>query len=94
MTVAEAAKRLEVSPGTVYGLCASGQLAHERIGTGRGTIRISPESLDAFRESARAKAEAMVRRPAKASIQEVARSPHLTREFHYLKPRRPVPPAS
>jgi excisionase family DNA binding protein len=41
MTVAEAAKRLEVSPGTVYLLCSTRQLGHFRVGGGRGVIRIS-----------------------------------------------------
>ena len=41
MTVAEAARKLEVSPSLVYSLVASGQLGCYRIGHGRGMIRIS-----------------------------------------------------
>jgi excisionase family DNA binding protein len=45
MTVAEAAKALEVTPGLVYKLCRGGRLGHRRIGHGRGVIRIAPEDL-------------------------------------------------
>lgn len=62
MTVAEAAKQLEVSPRTVYQLCAEGLLSHIRIGVGRGAIRIGQDDIDAFRERARAKS--LERRPA------------------------------
>ena len=48
MTVREAAQRLEVSTGTVYLLCSQGLLEHARIGTGRGTIRISEQQLSAY----------------------------------------------
>ena len=52
VTVAEAARHLEVSTATVYALCASGRLAHCRFGVGRGAIRITPEQLQRYvRES-------------------------------------------
>jgi excisionase family DNA binding protein len=46
LTAKQAAERLGVSPRTVYDLCESGQLRCQRIGTGRGTIRIRPADLD------------------------------------------------
>ncbi|MEW4569549.1 helix-turn-helix domain-containing protein [Tautonia sp. JC769] len=45
MRVREAAQRLDVSPGTVYALVASGRLRCYRVGMGRGSIRISEEHL-------------------------------------------------
>ncbi len=45
MTVKQAAERLEVSSATVYALVASGRLRCNRIGIGRGAIRISEEQL-------------------------------------------------
>lgn len=51
LTVREAARRLEVSAATVYALCAERKLAHLRVGTGRGTIRIRVEDLVAFVEN-------------------------------------------
>lgn len=53
MTVADAAKILEVSPDLVYRLCRAGKLAHARIGLGRGVIRIDRADVDAFLESRR-----------------------------------------
>lgn len=49
LTVTDAAQLLNVSARTVYDLCDSGQLRHQRIGKGRGTIRITPENLESFR---------------------------------------------
>jgi excisionase family DNA binding protein len=46
LTVQQAADRLGVSGRTIYDLCDSGDLKHQRIGTGRGTIRIRPADLD------------------------------------------------
>jgi excisionase family DNA binding protein len=45
LTVMQAAELLNVSPNTVYQLCTHGQLRHQRIGAGRGTIRIRREDL-------------------------------------------------
>src|SRR5437867_4069355 len=50
-TVQEVAEFLQVSPATVYQLCATRKLAHLRVGAGRGTIRVRQEDLDAFVES-------------------------------------------
>ena len=48
MRVKEAAARLEVSAATVYALVASGRLGCNRIGIGRGAIRISEDQLAAY----------------------------------------------
>ena len=48
MRVKDVAARLEVSPGTVYGLIASGKLRCYRVGNGRGVVRISEEQFSAF----------------------------------------------
>jgi excisionase family DNA binding protein len=53
MTVAEAAKTLEVSTRTVYALCRAGRLGCERHGLGRGAIRITPEQLAEYRAKCR-----------------------------------------
>src|SRR4051794_17161388 len=50
-SVAEAAKELGVSTGTVYGLCASRKLRHERHGLGRGRIKIPDDALQEYRRS-------------------------------------------
>jgi len=46
MTVKEACERYGIPERTIYALCKAGQLAHLRVGTGRGTIRIRPADLD------------------------------------------------
>jgi len=48
MKVRQAAERLEVSPGTVYGLVAAGRLKCTRIGLKRGCIRISEQQVAEF----------------------------------------------
>jgi excisionase family DNA binding protein len=57
MTVAEAAKYLEVAPSTVYALCKARKLAHHRVGRGRGAIRLEAADLDAYRAAGRVEAE-------------------------------------
>lgn len=52
MTVKQAAARMEVSPGTVYQLIASGRLRCYRIGNGRGVIRIAEEHVQEYLKSA------------------------------------------
>lgn len=51
LTVKQAAEKIGVSAGLVYGLCAAGKIRHERFGLGRGTIRIPDEAMDEFRQS-------------------------------------------
>lgn len=48
MTVREIAKTLRISLACAYSLVESGQLPCYRIGTGRGTIRISQEQLERY----------------------------------------------
>ena len=45
LTVKQAARLLNVSDWTIYDLCEIGRLRHQRIGIGRGTIRIRKEDL-------------------------------------------------
>jgi len=47
-TVAEVSEQLNVSRGTIYNLCATGELPHRRIGIGRGCIRITEEDLKEY----------------------------------------------
>lgn len=51
MTVKQAAASLGLSMSLVYELCREGLIRHSRHGKPgkRGTIRISPEALDAYR---------------------------------------------
>jgi excisionase family DNA binding protein len=51
LSVAEAAKELGVSAGTVYALCAARKLRHERHGLGRGRIKIPEDALAEYRRS-------------------------------------------
>jgi excisionase family DNA binding protein len=53
LSVKQAAERLGVSTKLVYALCAGGKIVHERHGLGRGTIRISEEALETYRQRAR-----------------------------------------
>jgi len=55
LSVRGAADVLGVSPGLVYGLCASRRLRHERFGLGRGTIKIPEDAIDEFRALATVK---------------------------------------
>ncbi len=51
-TVKQAAEQLGVTPATVYSLCGNRKLKHQRIGVGRGVIRIREEDLRAFSDGA------------------------------------------
>lgn len=51
LTVAQAAELLNVSANTVRGLCQARRLRHQRIGLGRGAIRIAPEALEEYQRS-------------------------------------------
>lgn len=48
LTVRDVAQQLNVSPGCVYSLVARFEIAHVRIGAGRGTIRIREEDLGEY----------------------------------------------
>jgi excisionase family DNA binding protein len=48
LTVKEAAERLGCSAALVYLLCSERKLAHVRLGTARGTIRVEEADLEAF----------------------------------------------
>ncbi len=48
LTVKDVAERLNVSPSLVYQLVESGKLPVHRIGTGRGTIRVSQSDLESY----------------------------------------------
>jgi excisionase family DNA binding protein len=48
MTVAEAARILEVTTGVVYDLCAKRLIGHHRVGAGRGQIRLTQADIDEY----------------------------------------------
>jgi excisionase family DNA binding protein len=50
-SVAETARVLGVAASTIYALCSSKRIRHERIGLGRGTIRIPEDAIEEFRQS-------------------------------------------
>jgi hypothetical protein len=62
MTVAEAARALEVAPRVVYDLCRAGLLGHQRIGVRRGVIRITEADLAAYVASRRVEPRGVVAR--------------------------------
>ena len=51
LTVKQAAEALGVSPSLVYEICTQKLIRHERIGFGRGTIRISLEAIEEYRRT-------------------------------------------
>ena len=53
LTVKDAAEQLNVSPNTIYALVSNHRLACNRIGLGRGAIRIAQNDLDAFVQSSK-----------------------------------------
>jgi excisionase family DNA binding protein len=57
LSVNAAAQELGVSAGTVYGLCARHEIRHQRIGLGRGTIRIPEDAIEEYRQSVTVTAE-------------------------------------
>ena len=63
LKVTQVAEQLNVSESIVYALINGGQLAHHRIGVGRGTIRVSNEDLEAYLASCRACKSEQHRRP-------------------------------
>jgi excisionase family DNA binding protein len=48
LSVQQVATRLRISRGSVYELVKRGDLAVHRVGSGRGTIRISEADLQAY----------------------------------------------
>lgn len=50
LTVKQAAERLAVSSDAIYEMCECGKLPHQRIGKGRGTIRIAASALEASQQ--------------------------------------------
>jgi excisionase family DNA binding protein len=57
LSVRQAAEQLGVSAGTIYALCQRRRLGHERIGLGRGTIRIPEDALEEYRRRVTVAAE-------------------------------------
>ncbi len=53
LKVTQVAEKLNVSESIVYALIDAGRLACDRIGVGRGTIRVSSEDLDIYLASCR-----------------------------------------
>ena len=51
LSVKQAAQRLGVSTALVYSLCAKKRLRHERLGLGRGVIRIPEDAIVEYRQS-------------------------------------------
>jgi excisionase family DNA binding protein len=45
LTIQEAAQRLKISPRSIYDLVCSDQLNTQRVGSGRGSIRIAPADI-------------------------------------------------
>jgi excisionase family DNA binding protein len=58
--VAETAKELGMSTGTVYGLCADRKLRHERHGFGPGRFKIPADALEKYRRSVTVEARPVV----------------------------------
>jgi excisionase family DNA binding protein len=55
LTAKQVAERLQVSSKVIYQLCSERKIAHIRIGTGRGTIRITEAALQEFLEGCEVK---------------------------------------
>lgn len=51
-TVKQAAEKLGVASATIYSLCNCRRLKHQRIGLGRGVIRIRQEDLERYMNGA------------------------------------------
>ncbi len=59
LTVAEAAKRLHVSPNTVYDLCARGEIIHHRVGR---AIRLRPADIEEYQRRSAVESRAQLGR--------------------------------
>lgn len=53
LTVKDVSERLGISRGSVYELVKQGRLGAHRVGSGRGTIRVSESDLRAYLEECR-----------------------------------------
>jgi excisionase family DNA binding protein len=49
LMVEEVAKILRVSLATVYRLCKSGEVAHLRLGVGKGSIRFEAQAIEDYK---------------------------------------------
>lgn len=78
LTVHDVAQRLNVSVACVYALVASNELPHVRIGTRRGTIRISEDDLEVFINARRRATPPSSRSPACSPLKHLrlTRFPH------------------
>lgn len=63
MSVKEAASIMGITPPAVYDLCRSGRLAHYRMGTKGGCIKISASDLEAYVAACRVEAGARHEQP-------------------------------
>jgi excisionase family DNA binding protein len=64
LSVAEAAESLGLSPGVVYRLASSGQVAHYKVGPSGGRIRFRPEDIAAYLEKCRVGPKSVAAAPA------------------------------
>ncbi len=82
LRIKEVAERLGVCQATAYQLCARRKLAHVRVGTGRGTIRVKEQDLDEFieRETVRPEAAAGPSRPTKPPARGAGGFTHLDQQ--------------
>ena len=53
LRVKDVARILDVSPASVYALCAAGKLRHYRIGAARGALRFEKKAVDDYLAAAR-----------------------------------------
>jgi excisionase family DNA binding protein len=53
LSVREVAALLPLSAAAVYALCAAGRLSHDRVGCGRGAIRVQRDDLADYLGSCR-----------------------------------------
>jgi excisionase family DNA binding protein len=79
LSVGQAAARLGVSRGLVYGLCAARKIRHERHGVGRGAIRIPEAALHEYRQARTVDVE-----PEAASVPPPPRKPPVTLKHLHL----------
>jgi excisionase family DNA binding protein len=76
LSIEEVAQELRVSPSTVRNLIDVGKLAAQRIGTGRGRIRIRPDELERFQlEAEREASKAPQGQTTLAELRELVKGP-------------------